>query len=87
MPPAAMANADNRRPRGRRVARICRVHRATLVLSWPFPDAPQRAHSCRAGAYPATASERSRKASSTSRGSCSSVAEGTQAADEEQQLT
>jgi hypothetical protein len=35
-------------------------------------DAPQRAHSCRAGAYPATASERNMKASSTSLGSCSS---------------
>jgi hypothetical protein len=35
------------------------------------PAVPQRAHSSRVGAYPATASERSRKASSTSRGSCS----------------
>ncbi len=37
----------------------------------PFPCAPQRAHSCRTGAYPATARERSRKASRIRRGSCS----------------
>ena len=60
MPPAGMANAGSRRP----------------LAAWespalPLPDAPQRAHSCRAGAYPATASERSKKASRTSRGSCS----------------
>ena len=80
MPPAATANA------GRPPAGVAGSAGAAPVRSRPFPRAPQRAHSCRAGAYPATASERSRKASSTSRGSCSPSPEGAQAADEEQQL-
>ena len=43
---------------------------ATAKAGSRRPGTPQRAHSPKAGAYPATASERSRKASRTSRDSC-----------------
>jgi hypothetical protein len=61
MPPAGIAKAGNLKPCGD----------CGLGAAGRLADAPQRAHSCRAGAYPATASERNMKASSTSLGSCS----------------
>jgi len=70
MPPAATANAGRRRPADGGSPGSAGSTEAALVRSRPFPGAPQRAHSCRAGAYPATASERSKKASSTSPGAC-----------------
>ena len=50
------------------------------------PGAPQRAHSPKLGAYPATASDRSRKASSTSDGVALAAGQHPQAADQQQVL-